>query len=983
MNEVGQHPDEKRFEEHIEKHLNSIGFKSIDFNEYDRDLSLIPDEFISFIKESQPEKWESLKQQYQEDTEEKVVKRLSSEIGKHSLIHVLRNRLSDRGVHLDTFYRQPKSSLNPEHETLYKKNRFVIVRQLHFSPNTEQSVDIGLFLNGIPLLTIELKNQLTGQNIKHSENQYRYDRSPKEKLFNFKRCLVHFGVDNDKVSMTTKLSGKSTRFFPYNKGIENPDTGGYKSEYLWKEILTPDSLSDIIENFIHVLIEEEKVYNQKTDKIETKSTEVLIFPRFHQLEVVRKLREQIKVDGVGTNYLIQHTTGSGKSLEIGWLSHLLTSLYRKDGDTKRMFDSVIVITDRIVLDKQLQKIIKSLEQTSGVVKLVDKNSEQLKNYLESGKNIVVTTIQKFPFISETISTLGDRTFGVIIDEVHSSQSGERSKELKKSLSKLNIEVDDNGEIDYEDYIREEIKSRGQQNHISFFGFTGTPKEKTLEIFGTKHEDGSFRPFHQYTMYQSIHEGFTLDVIQNYTTFKRYFKIKNTQQEDIEIPSSEGKKELIRYVDSHEQTIRMKVGVILDHFINKGSKEIEGKSRGMIVVRSRKNCVKYFREVNKQLEERGLSYRSLVGFSSDIQGETEVSLNSEIGHKGDIPLGLKNPKYRLLIVSNKFQLGFDEPLIQSMYVDKKLGGVQCVQTLSRLNRVMKGKTNTFVLDFVNSMEEVIESFQKYYTTTLLTEETDPNKLYDYQTLISEYHLFTPEDLNRFCEVFFEKDRDDGDLQPLLNQVVEQYERIDEQDKKEEFKSLIQSYMRLYGYISQIMTFKDIELEKLFIFLRYLNKKLPKGDKDRIDISSSVDLDSLRIQKTFEGGGELDSEQQGELDPLGFEQGILVEDELELLSQIINRVNETYGSNLSEEDKIDLLNLSKRVDDNEELKTIMEGDSSMTNKKQYFKDTIDRILLSYVNERFDFYKKMEDQRVKGFVVDSLYENYTRNLNQETVG
>jgi type I restriction enzyme R subunit len=544
-------------------------------------------------------------------------------------------------------------------------------------------------------------------------------------------------------------------------------------------------------------------------------------------------------------------------------------------------------------------------------------------------------------------------------------------------------VDDNGEIDYEDYIREEIKSRGQQNHISFFGFTGTPKEKTLEIFGTKHEDGSFRPFHQYTMYQSIHEGFTLDVIQNYTTFKRYFKIKNTQQEDIEIPSSEGKKELITYVDSHEQTIRMKVGVILDHFINKGSKEIEGKSRGMIVVRSRKNCVKYFREVNKQLEERGLSYRSLVGFSSDILGETEVSLNREIGHKGYIPLGFKNPKYRLLIVSNKFQLGFDEPLLQSMYIDKKLGGVQCVQTLSRLNRVVKGKTHSFVLDFVNSMEEVIESFQKYYTTTLLTEETDPNKLYDYQTLISEYHLFTPEDLNRFCEVFFEKDRDDGDLQPLLNQVVEQYERIDEQDKKEEFKSLIQSYMRLYGYISQIMTFKDIELEKLFIFLRYLNKKLPKGDKERIDISSSVDLDSLRIQKTFEGGGELDSEQQGELDPLGFEQGILVEDELELLSQIINRVNETYGSNLSEEDKIDLLNLSKRVDDNEELKTIMEGDSSMTNKKQYFKDTIDRILLSYVNERFDFYKKMEDQRVKGFVVNSLYENYTRNLNQETIG
>ena len=473
-------PTEKKFEDHIESFLNSIKYKSLHFSDYDRKLCLIPNVLIDFIKETQSDSWEELERKYGEDTESKILQRISSEISKHGVIYVLRNKLVERGVYLDLVYFQPKSDLNKDHQRLYSSNKFSVVRQLHFSTKNENSIDMGLFLNGIPLITMELKNQLTGQNIVDSQYQY-MNRESNEPLLKFKQCLVHFCVDNNKVSMTTDLNRLKTRFLPYNRDLENPPVKGYRTEYLWKEILTPVSILDIIENFVHVSEEKEFVFNTSTDKIETKKNPRLIFPRYHQLDLIRKFRKQIKVDGVGTNYLVQHTTGSGKSYSIGWLSHILTSLYRKTEDTKRMFNTIIVVTDRTVLDDQLRNTIRSLEKVRGVVSGVEKGSKELKQFLESGKDIIITTIQKFPFISETISNLGHRTFGVIIDEVHSSQSGELSKELKRSLSKTNEDGDD---FDWEDYLREEIRIRGKQNHISFFGFTGTPKEKTLEMFGT-------------------------------------------------------------------------------------------------------------------------------------------------------------------------------------------------------------------------------------------------------------------------------------------------------------------------------------------------------------------------------------------------------------------------------------------------------------------------------------------------------------------
>lgn len=978
---MNRRPTEERFEEWIEKSFHQHGYSSLPFTDYDKTLCMIPDEVVKFITTTQPKKWDRLEEHYGDQIQDKVLQRISSEISKYGLIEVLRNGVKDRGVYLDLVYFEPKSGLNPEHLKLYEQNQFVVVRQLHYSQKNENSLDMVLFLNGLPVLTMELKNQLTGQNIKHSEYQYKNDRLPKgEPLLQFGRCLVHFCVDNDRVSMTTHLKGDGTKFFPYNKGIENPPVkDDYRTEYLWNEVLTPDSLLDIIENFVVLVEEKEYFYNEKKGDIDTKKFKVLIFPRYHQLEVIRKIRSSVVEEGVGHNYLVQHTTGSGKSYSIGWLSHTLTSLYQTRESEKSMFDTVIVITDRRVLDKQLQNTIKSLEKTRGVVNPIDKTSSQLKDMLEKGKDIIITTIQKFPYISEEISSIGDRTFGVIIDEVHSSQSGENSKEMKKSLSKLQIEEGEEGEFDVEDYIREEIKSRGQQDHISFFGFTGTPKEKTLEVFGRKNEEGEFVPFHTYSMKQSISEGFTLDVLKNYTTYKRFFKLKQMGGEDIEIPSTEGKRELVKFVDSHEITIRQKVGIMLEHFITKGSKGIRGRGRGMIVVRSRKDCVRYFKEINKQLKDRGLKYRSLVGFSGEVKldGEsyTETSLNKTIGHEGDIPLGLKNPKYRLLIVSNKFQTGFDEPLVQSMYVDKKLGGVQCVQTLSRLNRTTSGKTETFVLDFVNEPEDVQSSFQRYYTSTLLEGETDQNKIYDYQRELEDYHLYTKMEVDRFSEIFYNPKKEDRELHPILDEVVERWKRIEEEEKREDFRSTVQSYIRLYGYVSQILTYEDIEFEKLFIFLKYLNKKLPPREREGVpqEIMESIELDSLRIQKMYESTPPLDDGQEGRLEPHSFSVGEPEEQYLDMLSHLVEQINELFGEGISEEDKLDLKNVYNNMTRDDELRDVIEGDNSESNKKKFFREKFDEIILGYVNQRFDFYKKMEDSRKKEFISQMMYEIY----------
>jgi type I restriction enzyme R subunit len=647
-----------------------------------------------------------------------------------------------------------------------------------------------------------------------------------------------------------------------------------------------------------------------------------------------------------------------------------------------MFDTILILTDRKVLDKQLQGTVSKLEQTEGVVNNVDLNSQQLKEFLEKGKDIIITTVQKFPVISETISKLKGRSFGVIIDEVHSSQSGETSRHIKKSLSKQEVEGEDEELIDYEDIIREDIQSRGKQEHISYFGFTGTPKNKTLELFGRKNDVDQFVPFHSYTMKQSISEGFTLDVLQNYTTYKRYFKVLQSEgEEDKEVPESQVKKELVQFVDSHDETIRQKVSIILDHFIRVTSKKIDGRGRGMVVVRSRKHCVLFHEEMVKQMRQRGLSYSCLVGFSGSIthngRENTEVSLNTENGLSGtNIPDGLKDPRYRILIVSNKFQTGFDEPLLQSMYVDKKLNGVQCVQTLSRLNRTKKGKTDTFVLDFVNDTDEIIESFQPYFTTTLLTEETDPDKLYDVLYEIEQYNLYTKYQVDEFCKEFYSKSESDEKLHPIIDRVVDYYRDRLNDEEKDKFKSLIQSFIRLYSYITQISSFGEVEWEKSFVFLRFLNKKLPKGKNEKVSVLDYIDLDSLRIQMVGESSLSL-VDKVGELQPNYGGAGKQMEEEKELLSEIIEKINNLYGIEISDDDKITMERVYQKVTSDTELAKVMSGRNTEDDKKDFFVGLFKDELGDYTGERLDFYRKVMDPKVFPLIIEGMFRSFSKSL------
>lgn len=976
---------ELRFEEWVEQSLLKNGYHhsfthSNEFeSKYDKELCLIEEDVIAFIKATQPNEYEKLFTQYETTTDSHILKTINKTIGQRGIIDTLQGGVETRGCSFQLVYFNPKSSLNEEHLELHAQNRFVVVRQLHYSKLNRNSIDMVIFLNGIPIITMELKNQLTGQNIIHSQNQYKRDRDPGEPLLKFKRCLVHFCVDNDKVSMSTELRGENTKFLPYNKGIVNPMVeGDYKTEYLWNEILTPDSLLDIIENFVLISEEEKKEWSEKKGKVVTKKFDVQIFPRYHQLDVIRKLRKAVKEEGVGHNYLIQHTTGSGKSYSIGWLSHTLTSLYQNDEDTERMFDSILVITDRTILDKQIRKTVSKLEQTQGVVNPVEVNSQQLKDFLEKGKDIIITTIQKFPFVSEVVSQLKGKTFAVVIDEVHSSQTGETSKHLKKALSQTE---DEEKSVDYEEMIRKEIESRGKQPHISFFGFTGTPKNKTLELFGRKNSKGDFVAFHSYSMKQSIHEGFTLDVLQNYTTYKRYFKVLQSAEEDKEVPEGKVKRELVNYVDSHEVTIKQKVAIILDHFVNNASKKINGKARGMVVVRSRKHCVLFQEEMVKQMRERNLAYSCLVAFSGTIKhngrDNTENSLNTEngLGMKTSIKDGLKDPRYRILIVSNKFQTGFDEPMLQSMYIDKKLSGVQCVQTLSRLNRTMNGKTEAFVLDFANDTEQIVESFQDFYTTTILTEETDPDKLYQMLFDIEQFNVYTQYQVDEFCKEFYSYSDSDERLHPIIDAAVENYSERLEEEQQEDFKSKIQSFIRMYSYISQISPFSEVRWEKSYVFLRFLNKKLPKRESERISVIDSVDLDSLRIQMMGESTLGLEDKEGELLGISGESGGGKAEEPKVLLSEIIQRINEVFGGNLGEEDRVTLEQIQSRMDSNEELKKVLDGNNTEDVKKEYFISLFKDTVVDYHGDRIDFYKNVMDKKVFPMLVEFMYNEMVR--------
>jgi type I restriction enzyme R subunit len=974
---------EQDFEEHIEQHLLNSGYHSRLPSEYDKEQCLIPAEVIKFIQTSQSREYEKLQTQLGTDTDSKIIYRLSNDLAKLGALHVLRKGFKTRGCHFKMAYFKPASGMNPEAQVFYYQNHFSIVRQLKYSKKNENSLDMGIFLNGIPIITAEIKNSLTGQFVEEAIKQYKGDRDPKEPLFKFKLCLVHFAIGSEKVFMTTRLQEDSTRFLPFNRDTENPiNPMGHQTAYLWEDILQPDTLLDIIHNYLHVQKISEKYYDKESGSIKEREYEVFIFPRYHQLDAVRKILSAIREEGVSHDYLIQHSAGSGKSNSIAWLAHQLASFYQKPTDTDRLFDTIVVVTDRKVLDKQLQNTIKQFEQVQGVVKPIDKNSVQLKEALEKGKDIIITTLQKFPVVSKSMTDLKGKRFAVIIDEAHSSQTGEASKHLKKVLtaSLEDAEKEDHVEFDLEDEIIKEINFRGKQPHISYFAFTATPKGKTLELFGRKDPGGQFKAFHIYSMRQAIEEKFILDVLENYTTFKRYFKLAKKVEGDKEYEKKKALRLLMSYVDLHPHEIDMKTRIMLEHFMDKTVLAIEGKGRAMVVTRSRLHAVRFYFSFKKIMSEKGLTFKPLVAFSGTVKdpdtGEehTETSLNGI--SSSQIVNAFKTPTYRILIVANKFQTGFDEPLLHTMYVDKKLGGVNAVQTLTRLNRTARGKTNPLILDFVNEVDEIKTAFQDYYQATFLEEETDPDKLHDLQSELEGYGLFTMAEVDAFAEIFFNFAIPKERFQPILNVVVKRWQALPDDNQREDFRSALQSYYRLYSYISQIITFKDVELEKLYVFVRNLNRKLPKR-KGQLpyEIIDAIDLDSFRIQETFHEYGITLEKTDGETKGIKLGNPQHTPDEKDLLSNIVQALNDTFGIELTEDDKIDVGRVAEKYFNHEGLKAVMASNNTLENMRYKSDKVVDEVLLNFVDTKLELYKKLSEAKVNEMLKSKWFEGILR--------
>ncbi len=957
--------------------------------DYDRDLCLLPRDVVDFILATQPKEWEKLKQHHGAAVKEQFLGRLASEIERRGALDVLRNGLKDSGCKFRLAYFRPASGLNEETRRLHAANLFAVVRQVHYTTKNDKSLDLVLFLNGIPIFTAELKNPLTGQTLQDAIRQYKADRDPREPLFAYGRCLAHFAVDPDLVYVTTHLAGQRTRFLPFNQGKFGgagnapvpPTQKGYATRYLWEETWARDSLLDLVRQFIHE-VEEEDERGRKNGK------RSLIFPRYQQLDAVRKLVSHTRGAGAGQRYLIQHSAGSGKSFTIAWLAHQLATLH--DMDDRRVFDSIVVITDRRVLDRQLQNTMRQFEQTLGVVENIDTTSRQLKEALESGKTIIVTTLQKFPVIVNEIGELPGKRFAVIVDEAHSSQSGESTKSLKAVLAPGSLEEAEREEAEaqtpeeeLESVVLEEMSKRGRLPNLSTYAFTATPKPKTLELFGTKREDGKFEPFHRYSMRQAIEEGFILDVLANYTTYKAYWRLLKKVEDDPRYDKKKAEYLLKSFVELHSHAIGEKVRICVEHFAAQVQGEIGGKAKAMIVTRSRLHAVRYKLAVDKYLAERGYPFRALVAFSGTVQdggrSYTESGMNSAgrdrtIG-EAQTAKEFEQPDVRFLIVANKFQTGFDQPLLHTMYVDKKLGGVNAVQTLSRLNRTHPEKKGTIVLDFANEADEIKTAFEPYYETTLLSEATDPNLLYEIQTRLSAFPVYTDTDVQRFAQAYFDPRATQDQLYAALAPVVERFVALGE-DEQHDFRGELTDYVRLYAFLAQVLTFADAELEKLYQFARHLRRVLPgeRGGLPR-EVQQNIDMESYRIQQT--GSGRIALERRpGVLDPASTKgaHGIAPE-EMEALSRIIAELNERFGLNLGPEHRVTLGQMMDRLDADPGLDASARV-NTRENVRLTFDQKVEQVIQEIVDSNFELYKRITDDRAFGEVIKNfLFDQYLR--------
>lgn len=935
------------------------GYEEGNNADYNKEYAIDETRLFRFLQDTQPDQMDKLGVFKSEQKKRQFLNRLQGELAKRGIIDVLRNGIKVYPVDLIMFYLTPTEN-NVKAREMFEKNIFSVTRQLRYSQDASKlALDMCLFINGLPVITFELKNQLTKQNVDDAVQQYKDDRDPREALFSFKRCMVHFAVDDARIKFCTKLSGKDSWFLPFDKGYNDgagnpPNPDGIMTDYLWKNILTKAKLARIIENYAQVI--------EETDPETKKKSVKQVFPRYHQLDVVESLLADVKANGVGKKYLIQHSAGSGKSNSIAWLAHQLIGL-EKNGHP--MIDSVIVVTDRRILDKQIRDTIKQFMQVANTVAWAE-HSGDLRKAITDGKRIIVTTIEKFPYVVPEIGAEHkDNRFAIIIDEAHSGQSGRNSAQMNLALSGL--ASDD--EMDNEDKINAMMEGRRLLNNASYFAFTATPKNKTLETFGVAYQDGDeikHRPFHVYTMKQAIQEGFILDVLQHYTTIDSFYKLMKTVEDDPMFDKKRAQKKLRSFVESNEYTIAKKAAMMVDHFHEQviAKAKIGGQARAMVVTSSIPRCIEYYYAINKCLADRHSPYKAIVAFSGEhkYQGQepalTSAALNGFPDAK--IPSTLKSDPYRILIVADMFQTGFDEPLLHTMYVDKMLYDIKAVQTLSRLNRCHPKKHDTFVLDFANKPEIIQSSFSTYYRTTLLSGETDPNKLYDLIATMEGYQVYSQEQADRLVNLYLDgADRDK--LDPILDACAALYKMLDTEDQIK-FKSSAKSFVRTYGFLGAILPYGNAEWEKLSIFLNLLIPKLPSPRDDDLSqgILDTIDLESYRNEAREAVSIKLEDEDAVVPPVPAGKAGHIIQPEMDLLSVILTDFNDMFGNiNWNDADNVrrQILEIPAMVSKDEKYQNAMRNSDEQSARLESER-ALQQVIFAIMADNMELFKQFQD-------------------------
>lgn len=950
--------NEAALETHIENALAKDGYRIGNPADFDREFAIDGKLFWQFLEATQPKELAKLKDR--PNWQRLLLERLNKKIKKDSVLAVLKKGLDIDDAHFDLLYRLPYNDLNPEVVANFAANVFSVTRQVHYSESdTFKSVDVVLFVNGLAIVTLELKNPWTGQNVHNAIKQYRTDRDPREPLFEFGRCLVHFAVDPDEAYMCAQLAGNDSNFLPFNKGFNfgkgNPvNPKGHKTGYLWDDILPRRSLTNIIEQFAKFTVEKDK----KTGK----ERKALFFPRYHQLDVVRGILAAAKQQGIGQTYLIQHSAGSGKSNSITWLAYQLVELYDTAG-TANVFDSVVVVTDRRVLDTQLKDNIKLFSETKNIVAHCE-SAMELKYNLELGKKIIITTVQKFPFIVDGIGELSDRNFAVIIDEAHSSQSGVAADKVNETLTGNG----DEEPVDVQEQILAAMAARKMSRNASYFAFTATPKPATLEKFGRQGPDGKFYPFHLYSMKQAIEEKFILDVLEKYTTYKSYYEVQKSVEENPLFDTAKAQKKLKAFVEASPRTIEVKAKIMVDHFMSNvwQAKKLKGKAKAMVVTRNIECAIRYFFAIRTALQEANAPFKALVAFSGEktVDGikYTEDGINGIAAR--DLPDEFEKDDFKILVVANKYLTGFDEPMLHTMYVDKKLQGVLAVQALSRLNRCnwKLGKTDTFVLDFYNTVDDIKAAFDPFYTATTLSEPTDVNVLHDLKDVLDNFGIYDWSEVTTFNEKFFAS-AEAEELHPIIDAVVARFDADLDDEQRIDFKIKAKQFVKIYAQVAAIIPFNNVNWEMLHWFLNFLIPKLKvkDPDQDKLDeLLNSVDLSTYGLERSrLETKIGLDASET-ELEPQNpnVRGGHFGDGDKDPLDEIVRAFNERHFAGWEatpEEQRVKFINIAKHVMNHADYKAQVEDNPDSQNRQLALERLIQQAISVERRRELDLYKR----------------------------